>query len=579
MPLCRAILLAILLPLLAAADTFELKDGTQINGTLVRVGAEGAVVRSDGTELTLEWGFFAPDKAVALWEGQLEKLDADGCAAFAEFAKKAGLADKAKEGWEAALKKNPDHAAARNGLGFTRENGQWVKAGEKKADQQAGSGSPPPQQAPPPQQPVAARPKTDNLRPPEGTPQAAIENDAKGNLLLEEAKKQRGDAIDTVEKAIKELEKAARTPKFALPQYHLGIAYQYTKEYDDAQSALEKALKINPDFFEAMVELGDTYSWLKKNDKAIEQYDRAIAIAPDYALAYREKGIVLIRQRKVQEAREALAKSVALDKTDQAADQILKMVDNDLKGPGWKSTYQAEGEHFVVTTDDSQDTADLLLKHVEIVYTLYTKIFPEAEKEAIKFPVLVFKDAKDYQAYGGPPNTGGYYNPMMRNLVFFKQAKLSDTLLVLYHEAFHQYLAYYLEDAPQWYNEGHGDYFGPSEYVEKSKMMYIRVNPWRLGLIQGAIKANRYQPLDKLMLMTQDELYDPQTIGLNYAESWSFVYFLWQYKSGAYAPILKAYFKKLREGAGLKKAYTATFGRSPMKQIEQEWKDFITGLK
>ncbi len=572
MPLCRAVLLALLLPLLAAAEAFELKDGTQINGTLVRVSAEGAVVRSDVGELTLEWGFFAVDKAVAIWEGQLPKLDADGCAAFAEFAKKNGLAEKAKAGWEAVLKKNPDHPTARNELGFTRENGQWVKASEKKND-------PPPQQPTPPPQQAAAGPKTNNLRPPEGTPQSAIENDAKGNLLLEEAKKQRGDAIDTVEKAIKELEKAARTPKFALPQYHLGIAYQYTKEYDDAQSALEKALKINPDFFEAMTELGDTYSWLKKNDKAIEQYDRAIAVAPDYALAYREKGIVLIRMRKLQEAHDALAKSVSLDKTDQAADQILKMVDNDVKGPGWKKPYKAEGEHFIVTTDDSQDTADLLLKHVEIVYTLYTKIFPEAEKEGIKFPVLVFKEMKDYQAYGGPPNTGGYYNPMMRNLVFYKQAKLSDTLLVLYHEAFHQYLAYYLEDAPQWYNEGHGDYFGPSEYVEKSKVMYIRVNPWRLGLIQQAIKANRCQPLDKLMLMTQDELYDPQTVGLNYAESWSFVYFLWQYKNGQYSPILKAYFKKLREGAGLKKAYTATFGRSPMKQIEQEWKDFIVGIK
>ena len=563
--------IALLLPLLASAETFTLKDGTQLNGTLVKVGPGGAVVRTDAGELTLEWDFFAPDKAIALWEGQLGKLDAEGCAAFAAFAKKNGQADKAKAGWEAVLKKNPDHAAARGELGYAREGGQWVKPGEKKAD-------PTPKEAAAEPAPVA-KGRTDNLRPPEGTPQAAIEADAKGNLLLEEAKKQRGDAIDTVERAIKELEKAVRAPKFALPQYHLGIAYQYTKEYDDAKTALEKALKINPEFHEAMVELGDTYAWLKKNAKALEQYDRAIALAPEYALAWREKGIVLIRQRKLEEAREALAKSVALDKKDQAADGILKMVDNELKGPGWKTTYKKEGEHFIVMTDDSQDTADLLSKHAEVVYTLYTKVIPEIETEDIKFPILVFKEQKDYQTYGGPPNTGGYYNPMVRNLVFYKQPKLSDTLLVLYHEAFHQYLHYYLEDAPQWFNEGHGDYFGPSEYVEKSQKMYIRQNPWRLGVIQGAIRGNRYQPLEKLLLMTQDELYDPQSVSLNYAQSWSFVYFLWQYKNGAYAPILKAYFKKLREGAGLKKAYTSTFGRSPMKQIEQEWKDFISAMK
>ncbi len=567
------IALFLLLPLLLAADTFTLKDGTQLTGTLVKVGPAGAVVRTDAGELTLEWDFFAPDKAVALWEGQLGKLDAEGCAAFAAFAKKSGLADKAKAGWEAVLKKNPDHAAARHELGYTREKGEWVKPGEKKQP------DPTPKQ-PDPDPTPATKGRTDNLKPPEGTSQSAIEAVAKGTLLLEEAKKQRGDAIDTVEKAIRELEKGVRAaPKFAVPYYQLGIAYQYTKEYEDARDALQKALKINPEFHEAMVELGDAFAWLKKNDKAIEQYDRAIAIASDYALAWREKGIVLIRQRKLEEAREVLTKSVALDKKDQVADAILKMVENDLKGPSWKTTYKKEGEHFVVMTDDSQDTADLLLKHAEVVYTLYTKVIPEPETENIKFPILVFKEQKDYQAYGGPPNTGGYYNPMVRNLVFYKQAKLSDTLLVLYHEAFHQYLHYYLEDAPQWFNEGHGDYFGPSEYVEKSQKMYIRLNPWRLGGIQGAIRANRYQPLDKLLLMTQDELYDPQTVGLNYAQSWSFVYFLWQYKNGTYAPILKAYFKKLREGAGLKKAYTSTFGRSPMKQIEQEWKDFILALK
>lgn len=565
--------LFLLLPLLASAETFTLKDGTQLSGTLVKAGPAGAVVRTEVGELTIEWGFFTPDEAIAIWESQLERQDAEGCAAFAAFAKRHGLAEKAKAGWEAVLRKNPDHPAARHELGYTREGGQWVKAGEKKSD-------------PAPQPPKTADPapvvkgRTDNLRPPEGTPQAAIEADAKGYLLLEEAKKQRGDAIDTVERAIQELEKAIRTaPKFALPYYHLGICLQYTKEYEDAKNALEKALKINPEFHEAMVELGDVYAWLKKNSKAIEQYDRALAIAPDYALAWREKGIVLVRQRKLEEAREALTKARALDKSDQLTDDVLKMIENVLKGPGWKTTYKKEGEHFIVMTDDSQETADLLSKHAEIVYTLYTKVIPEVDTEDIKFPILVFKEQKDYSAYGGPPNSGGYYNPMVRHLVFYKQQKLSDTLLVLYHEAFHQYLHYYLEDAPQWFNEGHADYFGPSEYVEKSKMMYIRLNPWRLPVIQQAIRSNRYQPLDKLLLMTQDELYDPQTISLNYAQSWSFVYFLWQYKNGTYAPILKAYFRKLREGAGLKKAYAATFGRSPMKQIEQEWKDFILKLQ
>ena len=68
-----------------------------------------------------------------------------------------------------------------------------------------------------------------------------------------------------------------------------------------------------------------------------------------------------------------------------------------------------------------------------------------------------------------------------------------DTLAVLYHEAFHQYIYYSVgEVAPHsWFNEGHGDYYAGAKYL--SKKFNIRPFNWRVGIIkerpgQGACK-------------------------------------------------------------------------------------------
>ena len=83
----------------------------------------------------------------------------------------------------------------------------------------------------------------------------------------------------------------------------------------------------------------------------------------------------------------------------------------------------------------------------------------------------------------------------------------------------------------------------------------------------------------KIMTLTQSELYDKATVGMNYAQSWSMVYFFWHYENGKYAKYLQEYFKVLMKGEGLRGAYNEVFGKAPVDQIEQEWKEYITALK
>lgn len=421
-----------------------------------------------------------------------------------------------------------------------------------------------------------------NLKPPPEVSKDAIAAIDRGAALMDEARKAKDDPLETVEKAIDEFKKADRLASKTWPavHYHLGIAYQWTKEYNEARRRLERALDMNPNFHEAMVELGDVWAWLKNYPSAIKVYDRALAIKPDYVLAHRNKGIAYIRNDDYKKAVEAFEKALSIDDKDGLARQLLDMVKKEIAGPKWGAPKcTRESAHFVVECDVDQAYTDWISKNLELIYAKYSSIFPQQTKPKNKFRCYVFKDQKEYYDNGAPKNTGGFYMDFFKKLVFFRQAKDSDTLLVLYHEAFHQFLAYYLSDAPQWFNEGHGDYFGPSAWNEKTRQMDIRTNSWRLPGIQQAIRSGKYQPLQKLMCMTHAELYDEKTIGLNYAQSWSLVYFLWHYEKGKYAKCLQLYFKALMDGDGLRESYQKAFGKTDMAKLEEEWKAFTLGLR
>jgi Flp pilus assembly protein TadD len=419
-----------------------------------------------------------------------------------------------------------------------------------------------------------------NLKAGPDVPAAAVEADKKGWELLEEYKKTYKDR-ELVDKAVEEFKKAERLAgkPFPLAAYHLGIAYQHTEDYKEAKRKLERVIELSPKFHEAFLELGDTFAWLKQYDSAIRTYDKALEIKPDFAHAMRNKGLAHMRKSDFEAAKKFIDKALEIKSDDKFGEALKKIVDKEVEGPKFAKEFRKETAHFAVVTNVDDRFTEWIGRHIELIYAKYESIFPKQNKGKDKYRVIVFNTVKEYMDYGSPPNTGGYYQDLTKKLVFWKQPKDSDTLLVLYHETFHQFLAYYLDHAPQWFNEGHGDYFGPSTYNEKTKQMEIRTNPWRLKGIQQGIQSGRYTPVTKLMQMTQAEMYDPKTVGMNYAEAWSLVYFFWHFENGKYAKLLQQYFQFLSKDEDLKGAYEAVFAKQDMAKIEEEWKKFTLGLK
>lgn len=552
----------------ALAESVTLKSGETITGDVKKATKDGATVDVGGVRVDVPWEYLEPDKAVQLWESRLAWDDVTGLSDLAKWCDEKGLAADAKRAWEKVLKAAPDHAEAREALGYVKEAGEWVLAAAKKAVE--------------PVAPANGAAPTNNLIVPAHIPKEAVAHDTRGNEIIEEAKKNPKNVVDTSELACVEYRKAIKISKdFALAWYHLGIAYQFTKDYREAVTALETAVKINPLFFEAFVELGDAYAWLRNEDKAVEQYRKALEINPNYAHGWSNMAIVELKRRRLQEARTACDKALALDSNDQMAKAMSPMIDQEIAGPKFAAPeIRKKSKHFEVITDGSQKVADTMSDHLEHVYAVYEKVFPRIEKDDLVFPVIVYKDQAEYFAAGSPPGTGGYFSPFVKKLVFYWMGdnKVQDTLMVLYHETFHAFLDYYLEDATQWFNEGHGDYFGAWKWDDAGQRMLPRTNWWRLDGIKNAIRNGSYTPVKELLQMTQAEMYG-RNVGINYAEAWSIVYFMWQYSNGKYAGVLRNYFFEMQKGSGIRRAYDNTFGKIDMRVFEDEWKRFTQSLE
>jgi hypothetical protein len=274
---------------------------------------------------------------------------------------------------------------------------------------------------------------------------------------------------------------------------------------------------------------------------------------------------------------------------------------------GWDAD-DTENYIYVYSTKD-EPLLRAIKKELEAIRQWYVKLFPPAHPVTAVSTVRICKDRDEYMAYGGPPNSGGYWNSAAEELVFYDYEDVkgegrgsgkADTRIVLYHEAFHQYIYYSTGELPphSWYNEGTGDYFSGAK-ISGSKVTKIGVNPWRIETIQDAIERDKYTPWAEIVKYEQAQYYNPSKIGVNYAQGWSMIYFLRESKvvekHDVWSQILDKYFNKLksayaqeleagngRGAAGLaarEQAIEHAFQGVDFNEIEAEWKAFILDLK
>jgi hypothetical protein len=279
---------------------------------------------------------------------------------------------------------------------------------------------------------------------------------------------------------------------------------------------------------------------------------------------------------------------------------------------GWKAE---DTEHFIVIYDTlDQPLMRKVLRDVELLHAEYTKLFPPTAPVNAVSTVRVCKNRDEYIMYGGPPASAGYWNDQTEELVLYDAEKVNrqhqrseaDTFIVLYHEAFHQFIHYSAGELPPhpWFNEGHGDFFSGA-VVRDGKVRSIGVNPWRVKLIKEVVLAGKYVPWQEIVHYDRAKYYANPAVC--YSQGWSMVYFLRTSKEVAKRPewagILARYFdalkaswaaelkkleaqgkqddKKLRakaEALACEQADAAAFANVDLDELENAWLAFVAKL-
>jgi len=232
-------------------------------------------------------------------------------------------------------------------------------------------------------------------------------------------------------------------------------------------------------------------------------------------------------------------------------------------GGDWEAE---DTEHYIVIYNTSdQPLVRSVLSDLEAIREQYIELFPPAEPISAVSTVRICSGRDEYMKYGGPPGSAGYWYYVTEELVLYdgtkrekgKKTDKLDTFIVLYHEAFHQFIHYSVgQFSPHtWFNEGYGDYFSGA-LISGGKVKKIKPNRWRLNTIQRLIQRREFVPWKDFLEYTKAQYYARG--GQNYAQGWSMIYFLNECREvqrhDVWSQILTRYFEELKRAWAVERA-------------------------
>ena len=133
----------------------------------------------------------------------------------------------------------------------------------------------------------------------------ALTPEMRGDIYM--ARKMYREAIDTFR------EGPAKDPVLL---NKIGIAYHQLTQLDNARKNYEQAIRLKPDYVEALNNLGTVYYARKSYRRAISWYNRALKIAPEQPRAasiYMNLGTAYFARKRYDDANTAYIRAMALD--------------------------------------------------------------------------------------------------------------------------------------------------------------------------------------------------------------------------------------------------------------------------
>jgi tetratricopeptide (TPR) repeat protein len=117
----------------------------------------------------------------------------------------------------------------------------------------------------------------------------------------------------------------------AKAHFNLGTIYVQKGRIDLAESHLETAIALKPDFAEAFANLGTLYDNIGRHSEAIIQLQKAISLDPQNAIYHYNLGLAYAKSNRLEEAKEELEQCLKIEPDFKEAQEKLLLADSLLK--------------------------------------------------------------------------------------------------------------------------------------------------------------------------------------------------------------------------------------------------------
>ncbi len=377
------------------------------------------------------------------------------------------------------------------------------------------------------------------------------------------------------EKAMEQV--TAAEPSFA-PAWHFRGAL--AEEAGDSRAASEhygRALGLLPEFPEALCARATLQALDGKWDDARRDVERAFELKPDLGEAHLLRARLEFEAGEASKALESARTARKLSPLDPRLQARAQMLANVIRGPGWARPNSAETPHYAVRSDLPAARCRAYAEHLEAVRSVYEEVLGRLAPAGKRATVLIFDAEEGYYTYmdftagDRQEHTLGVFSPWHGQMVLFEDADAEETLRVLSHEGFHQYLHALMPDVPIWFNEGMAEYVGATR-VEKGKAVERGgIQAGRLNDLKAAFKYGWPPvPFEKIMTESQPEFYS-KFAPFRYAQAWSMIHFFIHGEGGRWKGLLREYVDRLAAGDGAREAFAATFGKHDLAPVEAAW--------
>ncbi|MCL1856035.1 MAG: DUF1570 domain-containing protein [Kiritimatiellaeota bacterium] len=265
-------------------------------------------------------------------------------------------------------------------------------------------------------------------------------------------------------------------------------------------------------------------------------------------------------------------------------DEAIKSIEN---MDGW---WYAEAADYIFLSNIRSAAGKSLVRDLQNTLPTLRQAFakvvaPFSDKAEVNV-VRIFDTKDAYASYVGSEIEWsiGCWIPSRRELCILSKGADSredkeQTVMIIRHEAFHQYLFYASDGVSHavWFNEGHACFFEVAE-IDAQRRVEIRESHRKRQLMEDmdAVAQN----IPAVLAASHSQFYDGDNKrrNLNYTTAWALVHFLragtFSGKTAAYANILSTYHDTLKATKNAEAATEEAFKDIDMKAFQAAFQDF-----